>query len=634
MFQPILLLKPATPVILEYDQYLQSRDFYAPPFIAQLSGLLYISSSKPMMAAELFNVACEGRVILWHTIALNMISAGAPCAHIPAFAKQWPEVESFVRPNMLLAAQEHTGYRSHAAVWLSALSRAARMDPELGKQVLITLAIHFALSHSSLLAASFCVQRPKHDVHPATRDAVLDALLAQNPAIEELQVDAALKLIEHWLLELDSSKALRLFEKALNCAGPESPHVANRVFDVVMKFQLEMPELEVFFRKLHTLLEANQRKNHTSGVYHIYKETVSKHPSWIFDQPKSSVLVMRCLLENQAYSTIAHHLAYQFVSHQSWADNCKDSSILLAVFECGVLERNYKIIREVLKHVLNPPTTAFLRGLLRFYLSVNDVESVRQTLTMLGLSREFRASDFGEVIKQMVKIESLDKVFELINDKSLQVAKYSYIAYLSACVKKDEIDEESAEICVRKLYECYEKGYLSSQKQLEYLSMVYLNYLVKTTPLETVKKVYLSSVFDGDHQLDDMPIPQFYKSTDREYIHSMTDCFFDNVRDTRKDGFGRGFMKIPFGESNRAKANLRLFLPNRLKNLALRTIADAAKRQGNAKIGRWCLEELVRHGWSKEEILLDNSMRYSTNDRKFEDVSKLKSISFAKAYLD
>ncbi|GMM36646.1 hypothetical protein DASC09_039710 [Saccharomycopsis crataegensis] len=517
---------------------------------------------------------------------------------------------------------------------------------------------------------------------------LIDSLAIVNPLFDELQIDAIMKLLikyqpHHY--KLSTYQAIKIYEKVMACDDENFPIIGNRMlvfldhcinngndaisddrgfYDLYRANDLTASDLEQQYRRMDIdtfirlsklLIMKNIKSNNPAGVYLIHSTLTKYNPNWILEDLGMFCSLILIFRKNRNFENIGKQLMYQVLDHENRDWFLKNEKLLSTLIDMASKSKDFAAMKILMTKISNPPMRSVLSSLVKFYLGVNDAASVSKVLGRINDSRiEFSASEFNELVRALLKTGDSThgsinlkehKVYQLISSQKPSRAIYAYISYLNWMVDKSYLSKSNGSLrlnlpiaveFIENLYQCYYSGAIrfEDKKQLDFLSMLYLKYVVKEYGVEMAAKVYRGSVlgFDGDiNDLDEVPF--FYK-TELDHRSSnnkkgtIVGNYMNNLTNSQQlarsggggggidQDFGYNFMVVPFGMEVSETKDLKLYIPTRIKVIALKMIADRARAMEDRMMSKWCIHELVECGSSGLEILIDFSKKYRKELRR------------------
>lgn len=514
---------------------------------------------------------------------------------------------------------------------------------------IITFLIELNLSKYNYLAAASLAL--KYNINnKAILDVLINSLLVMNPKSDILTIDAVIKLVENLSYKLSMAQGINLFYKSLNLKL-ESPSIlnnkiysfllknfnedkqfialiksrgkptSNQSADLIKEFHNNM-NFSSFINSSKELLMINVQNKNLASVYSIWMSLKELNVDWKILDVKLICSMVKSFRKDPAFKSVA----YDIISSLP-ANIFKNSNIIQHLLDFSTDEKDLKLSKFLLKFVENPPPRILLRSLLKFFLANNDDESAQKILELIfNKSKvQFLPSEFNEIILVMLsKPDLFDRCYRLISfQEDIRIAKFSYISFLNFMVNNSEsyMNVEIAEEFVYNLYRCYETELISfdNKRQLRYLSMIYVKYLLKYYDVATVLKIYQRSVLPRDSDIDYLDVLYFFKTgTQLVFNNEITSNYMQNInlKDFDSEEFSENFMFIPFGRSEEEIRNLRLYMPNEIKILALQSILQKAGQTKNFEVYLSATFELLNLGVSGMDVLISVSRKANMHLRE------------------
>lgn len=561
------------------------------------------------------------------------------------------------------------------ASFLNIVDRLEHSSSEITQKFVTNLYLHILIGEGKLLmAARSCLKHADQILDPATSYSIISSqtltdlinmLLIPHPLYDELYIDAIVKLMFVFKYKLSYKQSVTLFEKALdahfaniidNSSPTTPPAMANKIFRFILdnfdeknkqKLQEELDskfheiknnthnkfsdiqdkkatkdtvklldkykvlDFQKFLRYANELIRYNIETNNIASAYSIWA-TIREYKLDLTSYDIDTIaLLINTFRKNERFKSAAREMIMGLP-----VELFKNEKLNSTLLKFAAKRRDIKLGKIAIENIIKPFSRPIMTSLLSFYLSIGDEKSTEKILNDIFQSNAgLQPAEFNLIINFMLKKGLTSKAYDMISQNDKKLSMSSYISFLNHMVEQRNINVNVAEDFVIRLYQCYESNYINfkDKTQLCYLSMIYLKYITMNHNLHLAKQIYLNSIFENDDEIDLKNVPEFFCTKKQEY-NLEASLVSKNYADRLilEDVFAKNFMSIPFNEPEEKVRNLRLYIPNRLKILALLHIADAAKKQLNGPIFVWCIELLLKHGSEGIDILVEFSRKYSS----------------------
>ncbi|ODV58056.1 uncharacterized protein ASCRUDRAFT_129383 [Ascoidea rubescens DSM 1968] len=541
-------------------------------------------------------------------------------------------------------------------------------DSNLKMKILVNFLINLSIIEHKMeigsgLAFLFLDSIGKEFILNLTIKKLIDSLLIYNPIYQEIQIDLILKLLEAFDIEYSNLIQLLLFEKVFNSEFNSSstspsekihfqnspimiPFMSNNLF--LFSFAKSKKNLSsdpnnlkfinmknILLSYSNKLIQTNIGLNNISAVISIFKMIQDDFFLKKYHEESDINLlqsVVRYLDKNK------YHSFSKIIVKSIPLRLYQNTKVVLLVLNHAASLADVELFKKMMDFLSKSGISPESHRLVLFYI----IQLYIKTNNQLGVTKAFKTiinqftnlnrNEFNLLVEFLLKSGEVNKAIELCNKYKPSMTLSGFNRILHYLIKNKKVIQ--FESFIHKQFQkiiddTFYKDGKSVIEFLDYISITYLGFLIKNYKLKYIKQIFINSErLKQKVVVDDTLIPEYYlysspvfsKAKETSHSEENDNIFFDsfypkayiNSFETGSDNF----MKLKFNPSEDELSKISIYLTDKSRIIALRSIATNAIENDDVSTLEWVLHERLRFdGSTKEKVFGSYERRLSVLKR-------------------